>query len=56
MDQAEAQRRLREGALILVRDMPVGTEFGLDYKSWRTGARFRGVKMVPPGLHFIYAG
>lgn len=56
MDPEEAQRRLREDAVVLALDVPQRTEFGLDYKSWQTGARFRGVKMVPPGLHFIYCG
>eukprot|EP00039_Didymoeca_costata_P017072 m.313569 g.313569 ORF g.313569 m.313569 type:complete len:341 (+) comp16491_c4_seq1:88-1110(+) len=54
MDQQTALNFLAEGALIIVLDMPVGTEFGMDYNSWNVGPKFRGVKMVPPGLHFIY--
>ncbi len=54
MDQATAARLFTEGAVLIVLDMPVGTEFGIDYNSWNTGPKFRGVKMVPPGLHFVY--
>lgn len=43
-----------EGGFILVRHMPVGSEFGIDLHSWNTGPKFVGIKMVPPGLHFIY--
>jgi hypothetical protein len=37
-----------QGAVLVVLDMPVGTEFGVDYNSWNVGPRFRGVKMIPP--------
>ena len=54
MDAETAQALLSEGAVLVVQDLPVGTEFGLDYNSWHVGPRFRGVKMVPPGPHFIF--
>lgn len=54
MDQDEARRLLVEGATLLVLDVPEGTNFGIDLKSWETGERFRGIKMIPPGIHFIY--
>lgn len=56
MENEEAVRRLQQGGVLIVPDLPVGTEFGLDYCSWRTAARFRGVKMLPPGLHLIFTG
>ncbi|CAE6931743.1 Aar2 [Symbiodinium natans] len=28
--------------------------FGLDYAAWSVGPRFMGVKLVPPGLHYLY--
>ena len=37
-----------------IKDVPTGTEFGIDANSWNTGDKFLGVKMIPPGLHFIY--
>lgn len=35
-------------------DVPTGTEFGIDYNSWNVGPMFKGVKMIPPGLHFVF--
>ncbi|XP_066149921.1 protein AAR2 homolog [Euwallacea fornicatus] len=54
IDQSTAQRLFREGAFLVFLDVPEGTEFGIDLKSWNTGQKFRGVKMIPPGLHFIF--
>ncbi|KAJ8929119.1 hypothetical protein NQ314_018233 [Rhamnusium bicolor] len=34
--------------------MKKGTEFGIDMKSWNTGEKFRGVKMIPLGVHYIF--
>ena len=38
----------------ILKDFPVGSEFGIDYKSWNTGEQFMGLKMIPPGVHFVY--
>nr|CAG4644194.1 EOG090X0AVR [Lepidurus arcticus] len=54
MDQELAKLLFEEGATLVLQDVPVGTEFGIDLASWNTGEKFRGVKMIPPGLHFIY--
>ena len=54
MDQDLARRLLIEGATFVFLDVPVGTEFGIDMKSWNTGDKFKGVKMIPPGLHYVY--
>lgn len=54
MDPEVANRLHKEGATLIVLDVPEGTEFGIDYFSWKVGPRFKGVKMVPPGLHFIH--
>ncbi|KAJ3046201.1 a1-alpha2 repression [Rhizophlyctis rosea] len=29
-------------------------EFGVDFNTWTTGPRFKGLKFIPPGLHFVY--
>lgn len=34
--------------------VPRGTEFGIDYKSWNVDSEFCGLKMIPPGVHFVY--
>lgn len=54
MDQELAKRLLFEGACLIILDVPIGTEFGIDLKAWETAVRFKGVKMIPPGPHFIY--
>lgn len=54
MDQERAQLLFREGATLIFLDVPQGTEFGIDYHSWTVCSDFKGVKMIPPGIHFIY--
>ncbi|KAL5020403.1 hypothetical protein ScPMuIL_003295, partial [Solemya velum] len=54
LDQDKARTLFQDGALFLFLDVPEGTEFGIDYNSWHTGRKFCGVKMIPPGVHFIY--
>ncbi|CEF63736.1 Protein AAR2 homolog [Strongyloides ratti] len=41
-------------SFIIFKDFPEGIEVGIDYKSFITGPKFMGFKMIPPGLHFIY--
>ncbi|CAH1796636.1 unnamed protein product [Owenia fusiformis] len=54
MDQETAQILFSEGAVLVLLDVPPGTEFGIDYNAWNTGPNFKGVKMIPPGIHFVY--
>ncbi|XP_067096308.1 protein AAR2 homolog [Osmerus mordax] len=54
MDPEVARRLFEEGATLVLLGVPEGTELGIDYKSWKVGPRFRGVKMIPPGLHFLH--
>lgn len=54
MDQDRARRLLVEGATFVFLDVPAGTQFGIDMKTWTTGEKFKGVKMIPPGIHFVY--
>lgn len=54
IDQRLARQLLLEGATLVFLDVPRGTEFGIDMKSWNTGEKFRGVKMIPPGPHYVY--
>ncbi|TYZ60004.1 hypothetical protein PybrP1_002195 [[Pythium] brassicae (nom. inval.)] len=41
------------GGFLVCLDVPVGTEFGVDYEVFRTGTAFRGVKFLPLGLHLV---
>lgn len=54
MDQDTANVLFEEGALLIFLDMPEGSEFGIDFNSWNVGPNFRGMKMIPPGIHFVY--
>ena len=54
MDPELARRLFFEGATVVILNMPKGTEFGIDYNSWEVGPKFRGVKMIPPGIHFLH--
>ncbi|KAL6483172.1 hypothetical protein MHYP_G00080440 [Metynnis hypsauchen] len=54
MDPEVALGLFEEGATLVLLGVPEGTELGIDYKSWQVGPRFRGVKMIPPGIHFLY--
>ncbi|EPQ09137.1 hypothetical protein D623_10009362 [Myotis brandtii] len=54
MDPELAKSLFFEGATVIILNMPKGTEFGIDYNSWEVGPKFRGVKMIPPGIHFLH--
>ena len=54
VDQAFAQQLFNEGAALVLLNVPPKTEIGIDLKSWNTGEKFKGIKMIPPGLHFVY--
>lgn len=54
MDPELAKSLFFEGATVVILNMPKGTEFGIDYNSWEVGPKFRGVKMIPPGIHFLH--
>ncbi|XP_064402615.1 protein AAR2 homolog [Halichondria panicea] len=54
MDPELAKKLFHEGATLVILDVPQGTEFGIDYNSWTVGPKFKGVKMIPPGFHFVF--
>lgn len=54
MDQETAKTLFDNGAFLILLDVPAGTEIGIDLHSWRTGNEFRGIKMIPSGIHFVY--
>jgi len=54
MDQNVAQALLTQGATLVLLDVPVGTDVGIDIKSWNVGQNFKGIKMIPPGIHFVH--
>lgn len=54
MDPDVARNLFVEGATLVLLGVPRGTELGIDCKTWQVGPKFRGVKMIPPGLHFLH--
>lgn len=46
---------LNHCAILILEDLPIGSEFGFDLVSYQVGEKFKGVKLIPPGIHFIYA-
>lgn len=41
-------------SVLLVENFPPGLEFGLNCMVYETGPMFKGVAMIPEGLHFVY--
>ncbi|KAG9416347.1 a1-alpha2 repression [Aphanomyces cochlioides] len=40
--------------VVVCLEVPIGSEFGIDYEAFRTAEKFQGVKFIPSGLHFIF--
>lgn len=53
MEQEEARRKLEEGGVMLCMGVPQGTELHCDMAGLVVGPKFRGIKMLPPGLHLF---
>jgi len=43
---------LSKGVLLFL-NVPEGTVFGIDFERWNVGEKFKGIKLIPPGIHFI---
>lgn len=54
MPQEMAKILYEEGALLVIAGVPTGTEIGVDLSPNRVDEMFRGIKMIPPGPHFVY--
>ncbi|KAJ2711990.1 hypothetical protein H4R19_002986 [Coemansia spiralis] len=54
MEQSTARALFERGACLVVLDAPPGLEFGIDLDTWETGPLFRGLKMIPPGIHYVH--
>ncbi|OMH81548.1 Protein AAR2-like protein [Zancudomyces culisetae] len=53
MDVETATALFEKGGFFVVNNPPAKLEFGIDMNMWETGNKFRGVKLIPPGLHLI---
>ncbi|XP_047510405.1 protein AAR2 homolog [Pieris napi] len=54
MDQETAKKLLIEAGTFVFLGVPQETQFGIDMQCWNTDEDFRGIKMIPPGLHYIH--
>ncbi|XP_055851165.1 protein AAR2 homolog [Episyrphus balteatus] len=54
LDPEVAKRLFAQGAVLIIAGVPIGTQFGIDLCSYTIGEKFRGIKMVPPGPHYVY--
>ncbi|CAH1421378.1 unnamed protein product [Lactuca virosa] len=45
---------VKKGASLLFLDVPQHTLLGIDTQMFSVGPNFKGIKMIPPGPHFIY--
>ncbi|XP_032512725.2 protein AAR2 homolog [Danaus plexippus] len=54
MDQETAKKLLVEGGTFIFLGVPQETQFGIDMQCWNTDEDFRGIKMIPPGLHYVH--
>lgn len=53
IDQNTINHLNKTGGTILCWNVPKKIYFGIDYLTFETGIKFKGVKMIPPGPHFI---
>ncbi|XP_023761568.1 uncharacterized protein LOC111909998 [Lactuca sativa] len=54
MDADTALELVKKGASLLFLDVPQYTLLGIDTQMFSVGPNFKGIKMIPPGPHFIY--
>ncbi|CAL8470508.1 g10050 [Coccomyxa elongata] len=49
----KAKELAESGGALLLLDVPAGTIVGIDQQTFIVGPKFKGVKMLPPGPHFM---
>lgn len=54
IDPTTAHALFNMGAKLIMLDAPANLDFGCDLNSWQIGPRFKGLKLIPPGIHFIF--
>jgi len=54
MDPDKALDLVKHGASLLLLNVPPSTSFGMDTQVFTVGLNFKGMKMIPPGPHFVY--
>ncbi|XP_041007723.1 protein AAR2 homolog isoform X2 [Juglans microcarpa x Juglans regia] len=54
MDADAALELVKHGTTLLLLDVPQYTLIGVDTQTFSVGPSFKGIKMIPPGPHFVY--
>ncbi|KAK8965602.1 hypothetical protein KSP40_PGU016199 [Platanthera guangdongensis] len=54
IDQEIGLELVKTGGTLLLLDVPQLTLFGIDTQMFSVGPNFMGLKMLPPGPHFVY--
>ncbi|ONI17424.1 hypothetical protein PRUPE_3G158200 [Prunus persica] len=54
MDAEMAMELVKHGLTLLFLDVPQHTLIGIDTQMFSVGPDFKGIKMIPPGPHFVY--
>ncbi|XP_059643332.1 uncharacterized protein LOC132285182 [Cornus florida] len=54
MDPETALDFVKHSATLLLLDVPQFTHVGIDTQMFSVGPSFMGIKMIPPGHHFVY--
>ncbi|XP_021737225.1 protein AAR2 homolog [Chenopodium quinoa] len=54
MEQEKALELVKQGSTLLFLDVPQYTLIGIDTQVFSAGPEFKGIKMIPPGVHFIF--
>ena len=54
MEPATALELVRNGVTLLLLDVPQFTLIGIDTHMFSVGPVFKGIKMIPPGPHYVY--
>ncbi|KAJ6684294.1 A1 CISTRON SPLICING FACTOR AAR2-RELATED [Salix viminalis] len=54
MDSETALELVKQGVTLLLLDVPQYTLVGIDTQMFTVGPAFKGIKMIPPGPHFVY--
>jgi A1 cistron-splicing factor AAR2 len=53
LDPETAKSLASSGACVVMLDVPQGTVVGVDQQAFAVGPKYKGLKMVPPGVHFL---
>jgi len=53
MSKDEIYRRVRTMGTLVLLDSPINIEIGIDNVVYVVGDKFRGIKMIPIGVHLL---